>query len=703
MRSLQTLGVGATLVSVAHGIGAAALAEPIGELNPVVVSATADSLTQASLQSARDNLKTVPGGVWVEDLNSAREGRQSTWRDSLGLVPGVYIQDRFGSEESRISIRGSALSRTYHSFGIKVLQDGVPINYADGFFDMLTVDANAARYVEVLRGPNATTYGATTLGGAIHFVSPTGSSQPGSVVRTEAGSFGYQKLFGSTAGVIQNDREGAPVWDYHLAGTQSQQHGFRDHADMANQKLLANFGASIHADLETRFYVASVHSRSQLPGYLTLQEMRQNPTQAASNVVGGVYPYRVEANRRRDVDAQRWANKTTLRDGHVIYEFAAYAMSHDLWHPIDTIVAQHTQTAGGHLKATVLLDQHQWTWAYLPSVGSTHGTSQPTNNQGAATGVATSNYDQQSHNSSLYVEDRYRSSERTTWTAALQQDRARRHVSDVVLASNQSDHRYGQWSPRLGVTHDIDPTQQWFTSLSRNFEAPIFGLTGTSTTANLAQTGVTWEVGTRGTRRMGRHRWSWDATYYRARLNNEFLSVCSDPNCTSAPTTTNVPKSQHQGLELGLTHALGRHLETRLAMLYSDFKFVHHPVYGNNALPGFAPLLWRGEVLYRWGSEVQGKPSLYAGPKFEWVPRKAPMDSANTIDNPGYALLGFKAGQSINAQWSWFVDARNMTNRTYAATTNIAANYAAVPGDGRRYYPGDGRSVYLGVEAKLAR
>ena len=61
------------------------------------------------------------------------------------------------------------------------------------------------------------------------------------------------------------------------------------------------------------------------------------------------------------------------------------------------------------------------------------------------------------------------------------------------------------------------------------------------------------------------------------------------------------------------------------------------------------------------------------------------------------------AGQSINAQWSWFVDARNMTNRTYAATTNIAANYLAVPGDGRRYYPGDGRSVYLGVEAKLAR
>ena len=181
---------------------------------------------------------------------------------------------------------------------------------------------------------------------------------------------------------------------------------------------------------------------------------------------------------------------------------------------------------------------------------------------------------------------------------------------------------------------------------------------------------------------------------------NEFLSVCSNNACTTS-TTTNIPKSLHQGIELGLSHLYDKKVDTRLALLYSDFRFVNHPTTGNNALPGFPPIIVRGEVLYRFGSEVNGKPSSYAGPKFEWVPRKAPMDNANTVYNDAYTLLGFKAGQAIDKKWSWFLDARNLTDKKYAATTNIAANYTTAPGDGRRYYPGDGRSVYVGVEAKF--
>ena len=682
-------------------------------LNTVVITGKLDSATQASIDTARDHVRATPGGASVVDLNQVREGRQSTWSDSLGLAPGVFIQDRFGSEEARISIRGSALSRTYHSFGTKVMQDGVPINYADGFFDMQTVDPNASRYVEVLRGPNATTYGATTLGGSINFVAPTGYTHAGSVGRAEVGSFGYNKVFGSTAGVTKTDPSNGHVWDYYVAGSQTTQDGFRDHAEMENQKILGNFGVKVSKDIESRFYVAAVHSRSQLPGYLTKAELEKDPSIAASNLstvtatptsagssVAGVYGYRVDANRRRDVDAQRVANKTTVRDGNTMYEFAAYAMSYSLWHPIDSIVEQNAKTLGGHLKVTRMLDAHQISVAYLPSVGSTKGTTKDTNNQGVATSAAKSNYDQQSKNDSFYIEDKYKSSEHTTWTAALQYDRANRKVSDAVLASNNSDYTFSQWSPRVGVTHDLSASQQVFASVSQNFEAPIFGLAGTSTTANKAQSGVTVEFGTRGEGRDGAHQYGWDATYYHASLENEFLSVCSNSACATS-TTTNIPKSLHQGVELGLSHLYDRQVDSRLALLYSDFRFVNNPTNGNNALPGFPPVIVRGEVLYRFGAEVNGKPNTYVGPKFEWVPRKAPMDNANTVYNDGYALLGFKAGQAIDKQWSWFVDGRNLIDKKYATTTNIAANYTTAPGDGRRYYPGDGRSVYLGVEAKF--
>ena len=661
----------------------------------VVITAKPNSLTQGSIESAKDHVKTIPGGASIVDLNQVREGRQSTWSDSLGLAPGVFIQDRFGSEEARVAIRGSGLSRTYHGFGTKVMQDGVPINYADGMFDMQTLDPNASRYVEVLRGPNATTYGATMLGGAINFVAPTGYTSPSFVGKAEAGSFGYNKVFASTAGFGKPLEASGNVWDYYVAGSQTNQDGFRQHAEMDNQKLLANFGVKVNRDVESRFYVAAVRSRTQLPGYLTKAQLESTP-----NIRNSGAAFVNDNNQRRDVDAQRVANKTTVRDGNNVYEFSAYAMNYSLWHPISfSVIQQHVDTQGGHLKLKNTTGANQFTVAYLPSTGTTKGTSHAPNTSGLVTGNPTSDYSQKSTNHTFFVEDKYRISDKTTWVGALQYDKANRQVTDVVSAPNNYDHDFSQWSPRLGVTHDLTPKQQIFASVSRNFEAPIHGLAGSTTLATKAQRGTTFEVGTRGEAIDGSSHYGWDATYYRANLKNEFLSACVVPGCSPAPTT-NVPKSMHQGLELGLSHLYARHIDSRMALLYSDFKFVDNAVYGSHQLPGFPPIMVRAESLYRFGAEVNGKPSFYAGPKIEWVPRKAPMDNTNSVYRDGYTLVGFKAGQAVDKKWSWFADARNLTNKKYAADSSISANLAGV-NTAAMYYPGDGRAIYFGIEAKI--
>jgi len=664
-------------------------------LDTVVIVGKSDSMTQASIESAKDSIKTIPGGASIVDLNQVREGRQSTWSDSLGLAPGVYIQDRFGSEEARLAIRGSGLSRTYHGFGTKVMQDGVPINYADGMFDMQTLDPNASRFVEVLRGPNATTYGATTLGGAINFVAPTGYTSPSFVGKAEVGSFGYNKVFGSAAGIGKPTESDANVWDYYLAGSQTKQEGFRQHADMENQKLLANWGVKVSADVESRFYLAAVRSRTQLPGYLTKAQLESTP-----NIRNSGTAYVNDNNQRRDVDSQRLANKTTVRDGNNVYEFAAYAMNYSLWHPISFgVIQQNVDTQGGHLKLTNTTGANQFTVAYLPSTGATKGTSHAPNTSGLVTGNPTSDYKQKSINHTFFVEDKYRISDKTALVGAIQYDKANRQVADVVSASNNYDHNFSQWSPRIGVTHDWATGQQLFASVSRNFEAPIHGLAGTTTLAKQAQSGTTFEVGTRGEVAEGDNQYGWEATYYRANLTNEFLSACVVAGCTN-PTTTNVPKSMHQGVELGLSHLHAGQIDTRLALLYSDFRFVDSIHYGNNQLPGFPPIIVRAETLYRFGAEVNGKPSIYAGPKIEWVPTKAPIDNTNTVYRDGYTLIGFKVGQSIDKKWSWFADARNLTNKKYAADSNISANLVGV-NTAALHYPGDGRALYMGVEVKL--
>ena len=90
-----------------------------------------------------------------------------------------------------MSIRGSGLQRTFHGRGIRLMQDGIPLNLADGGFDMQSVDPLAASHINIWRGGNALSNGSTTLGGAIDYLSHTGHSAPGYSARVEAGSYEY--------------------------------------------------------------------------------------------------------------------------------------------------------------------------------------------------------------------------------------------------------------------------------------------------------------------------------------------------------------------------------------------------------------------------------------------------------------------------------------------------------------------------------
>ena len=173
------------------------------------------SLTVPTTEQARAIIDRTPGGVEVVPDTAFKNGPANTVRDVLGWVPGVITQTRWGPD-GRISIRGSGLTRSFGNRGINVFMDGLPINTADGLFDLFEIDPTAYRYVEVYKGANALRYGANSLGGAINFVMPTGRDASPFEARLDAGSFGYLKSQASTGGtsralglVPQQDRPSA--------------------------------------------------------------------------------------------------------------------------------------------------------------------------------------------------------------------------------------------------------------------------------------------------------------------------------------------------------------------------------------------------------------------------------------------------------------------------------------------------------------
>jgi iron complex outermembrane recepter protein len=661
-------------------------------LRPLVVEATQEktSKTVPTAAESREELARTPGGAEVVEAERYLRGRSNTMADTFALSPGVVAQPRFGSDEARLSIRGSGMQRTFHGRGIRLLQDGVPLNLADGGFDMQAIDPLAVDHINILRGGNALALGASTLGGAIDYISATGLTAPGGSLRLEGGSFDYLR-----ARVSQGITEGKA--DTYFSFSEQYQEGFRDHAEQHNQRFFSNFGWQTSDDAETRLFVTAVRSRSELPGSLTKTEMEDDPSQADGSMFGAA-----SYDNRRDFELYRIANKTTLRNGTDTIEFIASYSYKDLDHPITPFVGVIDQLSNDLLLGSVFTRDGQ---AFGRDNRLRAGAFYSRGTIDAATfqnivgerGDLASSANQTATNIEGFVEDQLALGHGFTGILGATAAKNWRENEQTVGAAASYDRSYDHISPKIGLRWDAADFQV-FGNISGSYEPPSFSETNGSLTPNEAQTATTVEIGTRG--RYNNFRW--DATLYHSEVDDEFLAL-NDPSGTPLGTT-NADRTIHQGVEVfGEIDLLGAALvdepENRLflraAWTYGRFEFDDDATYGDNTLAGLPPHLIRGELLW------ENKAGYYAGPTFEWAPSKTYVDHANTLSADPHALLGFKLGRSVETGISWFIEARNLTDERYAATTGVVANAGVDPENrSRNFLPGDGRGIFAGIEWK---
>lgn len=668
------------------GLSAARAAEPAPEpprqLPEVVVTARKEdpSLTAPTVEKSRGELAKTPGGAEVVDSVRYLTGRASTVADTFALSPGVFAQSRFGSDEARLSIRGSGLQRTFHGRGLRVMQDGMPVNLADGGFDFQALDPLAASHIDVWRGANALAYGSSTLGGAINYVSRTGLTDPGGVARVEAGSYGYFRT--AVAGGFSSGAS-----DLYAALTGQTQNGFRDHAEQENERLFANFGLRFNQDAETRFYFSAVHSDSELPGNLTKAQLKRDPRQAAAvNLTG---------DQQRNYDLFRVSNKTTFRNGDTTWEFSTGWSYKDLDHPIYQVIDQLSNDFLAGVVVTNTSDLLGHENRLRGGVFFTEGVTDSANyvNAGGHRGALLANADQTATNLEAFIEDQFHVAHGFHLVAGATASYNRRESDQTFGPGRDYANDYDSFSPKAGFLWDALPGVQFYGNVSGSYEPPSFSEALTLNRARDAQTATTVELGTRGARGPVR----WDVSVYHAEIDKELLTLV-DP-VTLLSSTINADKTTHTGVELGVEGDLlgssweatpDHRLVLRGAWTYGDFRFDNDARYGDNKIAGLPPHLIRGELVWQ---HIDG---WYAGPTFEWVPVKAYVDHRNTLSADPYAICGFKFGRRSEKGLSWFVEARNLTNEKYAATTGVIENAGGL--DQAQFLPGDGRSVFCGVE-----
>ena len=675
---------------------------PAGDGGSPALGSRSGSLGVPTTAEATAEIERTPGAVEVVPDTAYKASTPAvTIKDALDYVPGVFVQPKWG-EDTRLSIRGSGLSRNFHGRGVQLLVDGIiPITTADGASDFQEIDPTAYRYIEVYKGANALRFGANSLGGAINFVMPTGYDADLFGARVDVGSFGFHKLAASSGAV-----SGAA--DTFITGTWQEQDGFRDHSDGESARGGLNVGYRLTPDVETRFYLNANRVRQRIPGALTKAEALADPSQAFERpgepvTFSGIGNDNVDRDYQRNLDSVRVANRTTVRlaPGTVV-ELGGFYFNRHLDHPIFAVIDNRNDEAGGFAR---LVDDSAiggFRNRFVAGAALHYGDVRARlyRNDLGVKGTLFSDADQISENATVYAENSFFVLPTLAIVGGGQYVYAGRELDDRFLANGEQSGEadFDFLNPKAGLVWDVTPNAQVFANVSRSSEAPTFSeitVTGIATTSLDVQEATTYEIGTRG-RTPG---FTWDLALYHTRLKNEFQ--CLAVGATGTCTQVNLDRSIHEGIEAGIGAALVSGiiesggapdaLWLHAAYTFSNFRFDDDPVFGDNELPGAPRHFLRAELVYKHPSGV------YFGPNVEWVPEAFYVDSANTLDTEAYAIWGAKIGFDNGGPVTAYIEGRNLSDEAYIASASIATQADATS---TLFEPGTGRAVYGGVQVR---
>ena len=673
------------------------LAQDDARADSAAGSGVADTIvvtgTEAALAAAAEEIELTPGGATLVDLADLAERNVGSLADALRYVPGVFTESDTGNDGIFFTSRGSNLDATdYDMNGIKLLQDGLPVTTADGNNHNRTVDPLAARYATFARGANAMSYGASTLGGAVNFVTPTARDEAASSFALNGGSHGQAQ------GRVTLGSRFSESTDGMLTLEAKQWNGYREHNAQTRVGIYGNAGWEPGYEWSTRFYLTLIENDQELPGGLTRAQFDTDPGQANPNAVTGNYQINVNTQRLANITSWQIDNDRHLDFGVSIEMQSLY---HPIvWSPFFTLLIDTDHfDVGTMLRFSQALGRHELVLGLNYGRGDVKGGNY--DNQGGFPTTLSSLVRNEASTAELFALDRWRISDGTTLILAAQGVSADRDVRTTSVPSGAVTNpqaSYDRINPRLGIVRSLGAGAILYGNLSALYEPPTnFELEDNVVPgATLeAMQGSVFEVGARGgpEGRSGDGLY-WDVSLYYAAIDDEIFSV-EDPNAPGTSLVTNVESTVHAGIEalfggrIGLGQR-GATLEPQVALTWSDFSFDGDPDWGDNTLPAAPDVFVRSELIWR------GAGGFFAGPTVDYVGERR-ADFANSYRIAGHTLWGWRAGWARD-RWRVFADLRNLADEKHVVTHSVR-NVAAP--DAPILNPGEPRSAYLGIEMKF--
>lgn len=219
----------------------------------------------------------IPYSVYRISPVQFKFDRKVSISDVLNMVPGVFMQSRYGNHDVRISIRGFGSRSNTGIRGVRILLDGIPESEPDGQTRIEAIDFNSIGSIEIVKGNSSSLY-TNAPGGVINFINDINFASSFFTQFNEFGSFNMRRN-GFKAGVRTENYGLLTTYTYH------NYKGYRPHSEdywhILNTVLESSPGDNTNLQFLGYFATGLI----RLPGSLTKAEFEKDPFQPAKREV----------------------------------------------------------------------------------------------------------------------------------------------------------------------------------------------------------------------------------------------------------------------------------------------------------------------------------------------------------------------------------------------------------------------------------
>jgi len=638
-----------------------------------------------SASKEEETLKDIPGGVGIIKKETIDRTTSQGLHEVLKFIPGVTVQNRFGTDDVNISIRGSGIRQSFGVRGIQVLVDGIPLTEPDGQTRLDLIDMQAIERIEVVKGPATTVYGGNASGGVINLITKKGKPNSGFNAETKfwAGSYGYAKGYGSIYGGEGNHT-------YHASFSHFQKDGYRAHAATDGQKVNVSSEWQLDEKSRLQLLLSAGTVNILIPGSLTMSQMINNPKQ----------PQGLALQR----DSNRFDDRFRLG---ILYQkqlstyLQATATGYWDWRQLEhvpTFIFLEISRIGSGGDLRFLYNRPVFGFANKLIFGSSYQYQSQKENDytplpGNVRGMLLADEDQFASHFGAYIQDQFFITKDLSVTAGIRYSNIVYDLDDhftAPLPGQSGDEDYERFNPRIGINWSPIKDIMIFANHSTAFQTPTLsevtsGLSGGFNGLQPERV-KNYEIGSRGNFSLFGMKSAYEITYFRMDFDNKILA-----SRTGFVTTfRNAGSTNHEGVELGLGVDVTRSLNAQLTYTYSDFKFTSGQFNGNY-VPGQSPHQIVAALYYKFF--LKGKAKLTTGVEYRYSDSFAVNDLNDSI-NPNWYTLALKMNYE-NKKFGASLVVDNLTDVTYSDAVSINSSL------GNFYNPADGLTVTGSVSWKF--